>query len=126
MIVLGHSQIHYIEECFSETLLASQKILIFYNAICSWVLVAHAYNPSYSDIRDQEDCSLRPTWTNRKIPSQPIAEHSGAYLSSQLWQKLCETPCGHAGTHLPSQTQQVASLGKKQDPLSKITREEKC
>jgi hypothetical protein len=30
----------------------------------SWVLVAHACNPSYSVGRDQEDCSSKPAWTN--------------------------------------------------------------
>jgi hypothetical protein len=30
----------------------------------SWVLVAHAYNPSYSGGRDQEDCGLRPAQEN--------------------------------------------------------------
>jgi hypothetical protein len=30
----------------------------------SWVLVAHACNPSYSGGRDQEDCGLRPAQEN--------------------------------------------------------------
>jgi hypothetical protein len=27
-----------------------------------WLLVAHAYTPSYSGGRDQEDCGSRPAW----------------------------------------------------------------
>jgi hypothetical protein len=41
------------------------------------VLVAHAYNPSYSGGRDQEDRVLKPVWANwfmrpylKKNPSQ--------------------------------------------------------
>jgi hypothetical protein len=30
----------------------------------SQALVAQAYSPSYSGDRDQEDCSLKPTWGN--------------------------------------------------------------
>jgi hypothetical protein len=30
----------------------------------NWVTVAHAYNPSYSGGRDQEDCGLKPAWAN--------------------------------------------------------------
>jgi hypothetical protein len=26
--------------------------------------VAHAYNPSYSEGRNQEDCGLKPAWVN--------------------------------------------------------------
>jgi hypothetical protein len=29
-----------------------------------WVPVAHAYNPSYSSGRDQEDQGLKPAWAN--------------------------------------------------------------
>jgi hypothetical protein len=37
----------------------------------SWVLVAHACNPSYSEGRDQEDCCLKPDQTNSlRAPSQ--------------------------------------------------------
>jgi hypothetical protein len=28
----------------------------------SWTLVAHIYNPSYSEGRDLEHCGLKPTW----------------------------------------------------------------
>jgi hypothetical protein len=30
----------------------------------SWALVAHAYNPSYSGGRDQEDHGSKPAWAN--------------------------------------------------------------
>jgi hypothetical protein len=36
--------------------------ILFKNSICSQVLVAHAYNPSYSGGRDQEGLSSRPAW----------------------------------------------------------------
>jgi hypothetical protein len=36
----------------------------YLKVILSWVLVAHAYNPSYLRGRDQEDCSLKPIWPN--------------------------------------------------------------
>jgi hypothetical protein len=51
--------------------------------------VAHAYNSSQSGVRDQEDCSLKPSqakslWT----PSQPVkAGSSVGHLSSQLGRK---------------------------------------
>jgi hypothetical protein len=32
------------------------------NAVASWALVAHAYNPSYSGGRDQEDLGSKPAW----------------------------------------------------------------
>jgi hypothetical protein len=31
---------------------------------CSWVPVAHTYNPSYSGGRDQEDCGLKAALAN--------------------------------------------------------------
>jgi hypothetical protein len=34
---------------------------ILRNLSLSWVLVAHACNPSYSGVRDQEDHNLKPT-----------------------------------------------------------------
>jgi phosphate/sulfate permease len=33
------------------------------NTIFSWMLVAHAYNPSYSGGRDKEDQGLKPAQT---------------------------------------------------------------
>jgi hypothetical protein len=38
----------------------------------SQVLVAHAYNPSYSRGKDQEDCSSRPIWANSSV--DPISK----------------------------------------------------
>jgi hypothetical protein len=35
------------------------KPILNINFFC-WVLVAHAYNPSYLEGKDQEDCGLRP------------------------------------------------------------------
>jgi hypothetical protein len=32
--------------------------------IWGWELVAHAYNPSYSGGRDQEDCYSKPSWAS--------------------------------------------------------------
>jgi hypothetical protein len=32
-----------------------------------WVLVAHAWNPSYSGGRDQEDCGSKPAWANSSM-----------------------------------------------------------
>jgi hypothetical protein len=37
---------------------------IIKNAKDSWMLVAHACNPSYSGGRDQEDHGLKPAWAN--------------------------------------------------------------
>jgi hypothetical protein len=43
------------------------------------ILGGHAYNPSYSGGKDQEDCSLKPAWANSswdpilKKPSQKRA-----------------------------------------------------
>jgi hypothetical protein len=34
------------------------------NAVMNWVLVAHAYNPSYSGGRDQEDQGSKPAWAS--------------------------------------------------------------
>jgi hypothetical protein len=39
------------------------NILVFLNKM-SQVLVAHAYNPSYSGSRDQEDRGSKPAWAN--------------------------------------------------------------
>jgi hypothetical protein len=40
--------------------------LIFFKefAKTSWAPVVHACTPSYSGVRDQEDCSLKPAWAN--------------------------------------------------------------
>jgi hypothetical protein len=40
------------------------KINFFQKDLASWVPVAHACNPSYSEGRDQEHCSLKPAWAN--------------------------------------------------------------
>jgi hypothetical protein len=32
-----------------------------------WVLVAHAYNPSYSRGREQEDCGLKLAWAKQLV-----------------------------------------------------------
>jgi hypothetical protein len=37
------------------------------------VLVAHACNPSYAGGSDQEDCSLKPAWANKKF-TRPLLE----------------------------------------------------
>jgi hypothetical protein len=39
----------------------------------SQALVAHAYNPSYSGGRDQEDRGLKPAWGKRS--KDPISKH---------------------------------------------------
>jgi hypothetical protein len=45
---------------------------IHYSTVCNnkeWkdspALMAHAYNPSYSGGRDQEDCGSKPAWANK-------------------------------------------------------------
>jgi hypothetical protein len=43
----------------------------------SWVLVAHACNPSYSGGRDQKDCSSKPAQANSfqdPISKKPITK----------------------------------------------------
>jgi hypothetical protein len=52
----------------------------------SWVLVAHACNPSYSGGRDQEGCGLKPTWANSSqdpILKKPITKQMGWWSGSR-------------------------------------------
>jgi hypothetical protein len=57
--------------------------------------VAHAYNPSYSEGRDQEDCSLKPAQANSSqdpILKKPITKMGwwsgvGPEFRSQYWKK---------------------------------------
>jgi hypothetical protein len=62
----------------------------------SWVLVAHAYNPSYSGGREREDCSSKPAWANSSrdpILKKPItkiglvAQGEGPEFKPQYWKK---------------------------------------
>jgi hypothetical protein len=54
----------------------SRKIFRVKVILISQAPVAHSCNPSYSGGTDQEDCGLKPAWTNssetlsRKYPSQ--------------------------------------------------------
>jgi hypothetical protein len=69
----------------------------FKYTIFGQVPVAHSCNPSYSGGRDQEDCSLKPAWTNSlqepilKNPSQKrtgrMAQCVGPEFKPQLWKK---------------------------------------
>jgi hypothetical protein len=43
-----------LDVCLKISFLSNVKVIL-----TSWVLVAHAYNFSYSGGRDQEDCSLK-------------------------------------------------------------------
>jgi hypothetical protein len=62
------------------------------------VLVAHAYNPSYSGGRNQEDRSSKPAWANSlrdpilRKPSQKrageVAESVGPKFKSQYSKKI--------------------------------------
>jgi hypothetical protein len=61
------------------------SLLVFpYKATGSWVLVAHACNPSYLGGRDQEDRGLKPAWANSlrnpilKIPNTKQGWWSGS------------------------------------------------
>jgi hypothetical protein len=62
------SEKNYLKKvCDSKSL--SNEILGLFTWIIknpSWVLVAYAYNPSYSRGRDQEDHGLRPAWGKKK------------------------------------------------------------
>jgi hypothetical protein len=51
------------------------KQFYYQRSDASWVLVAHACNPSYSEGRDQEDCSSKPAWANI-VPQDPISKKS--------------------------------------------------
>jgi hypothetical protein len=43
---------------------SSQLLFQCQRPTAGWVLVANAYNPSYSGVRDQEYCSSKPAQTN--------------------------------------------------------------
>jgi hypothetical protein len=45
----------------------------------SWVLVAHAYKPSYAGGRDQEDCSLKPakSFVRPYLKKKPLQKRAG-------------------------------------------------
>jgi hypothetical protein len=45
--------------------------------------VAHAYNLGYSGGRDQEDCSLKPTWANSS--PDPISKNSITRKKKKHW-----------------------------------------
>jgi hypothetical protein len=44
--------------------MVSHSGFYFLNLFLSWVLMAHACDPSYSGGRDQEDCVLKPAQAN--------------------------------------------------------------
>jgi hypothetical protein len=60
----------------------SSLFVLFKIQSFSRVLVAYAYNPSYSGGRDQEDCGSKPAWANssarpylkKKIPKKRACE----------------------------------------------------
>jgi hypothetical protein len=60
---------------------------VTYHNTLSWLLVAHACNPSYLGGNDQEDYGLKPaqakSWQDSP-PTQPMAEHTACHP------KLCE------------------------------------
>jgi hypothetical protein len=52
---------------------------------CIWVLVAHAWNPSYSGGRDQEDHNSEPAWANSSLRSylkKPFMKRAGGVALS--------------------------------------------
>jgi hypothetical protein len=52
----------------------------------NWVLVAHAYNPSYSGGRDQEDCGLKPAQANSS--TRPYLEKPFTKIRLLEWLKV--------------------------------------
>jgi hypothetical protein len=50
------------------------------------VLVAHAYNPSYSGGRDQEDCSSKPAQANSLL--DPISKKPFTKIGLVEWLKV--------------------------------------
>jgi hypothetical protein len=62
--------------------------------------VAHAYNPSYSGGRDQEDRGLKPAWANSsrdpilKNPSQKRAGRVAQGVGLEFKRQYCQTQKG--------------------------------
>jgi hypothetical protein len=60
-----------------------KKKELFLKVIYHWAPVAHAYNPSYSESRDQEDHSSKPAWANSlgdPISKKPSQNRAGGVV----------------------------------------------
>jgi hypothetical protein len=69
------------DPCIKESKRKLKSMLInkyFKNKYSGQVLVAYAYNPTYSGVRDQEDCRSKPALTNSSgnlISRKPIVKN---------------------------------------------------
>jgi hypothetical protein len=55
-----------------------------------WALMVHACNPSYSEVRDQDDCGLKPAWANVRETYLETKKRAGGV--SQVVESLSSSP----------------------------------